>query len=406
MQTPPGDPPAADNAEHEKMSCGKQRLLSLDVFRGFTVLCMVLVDKPGSWDDLYWPLEHSQWLGWTPTDLVFPFFVFIVGASISFSIPRRVDDEGPRKYLFPQSVHWRIARRTLTLIVLGVALNESAKFAEYLFGHTDSLDLSAWRATGVLQRIAAVYLAVSILAIHVPLRGQFVLAISVLTGYAALLTLLPNPADRDGNLSPEGNVVRLVDLAHIGADHLYTRGVTEKTDPEGVLSMLPSVVTGLFGYWTGLFLKRPGANAVHSAALLAGAGVVGTTLGLLWGEWLPISKKLWTSSFVVFTAGMAMVALAGCVLTYDGFRWRFGSKALQAVGANAIFVYVASWLFEVLLDSVVLGDATAKEHLYSALFTSWITAPKLASLAWAVVTVAFWWAVALLMSQHNWRFVV
>ncbi len=376
------------------------RLASLDVFRGITILSMVLVDKPGSWDDLYWPLAHAQWLGWTPTDLVFPFFVFIVGTSLAFSL---------RKYVagaeVSPAVYGRIIRRTLMLLALGLALNHFHVLCEYLFGNSQSLELVNWRFPGVLQRIAIVYLLTSLVVLHLTVRVQVLLAITISLGYWALLAWFPDPANYLKNLSREGNLVRLIDQAVIGTNHLYTQGTVEKTDPEGLLSTLPAVVTALLGYWAGLFIQRRGVNVRTVAWLIAG-GITSVACGLMWNDLFPISKKLWTSSFVMLTGGAAIIVLAGCLLLFDVWDWRRVAKPFRIVGENAIFVYVASWLAEVLLDVVHWEGASLKEHIYEGLFTNWIHPPQLASLGFAVATVVFWWFVLWLMSSRGWKIAV
>ena len=378
----------------------QDRLASLDVFRGITILSMILVDKPGSWDDLYWPLAHAHWQGWTPTDLVFPFFVFIVGSSLAFSLRKFVagTDVSP-------AIYGRIIRRTLLLLALGLVLNHFHLLCEYVFGNSQSLELANWRFPGVLQRIAIVYLLTALIALHLTVRVQLLLAVTISLGYWALLVWLPDPTNYLKNLSPEGNLVRLIDQAVIGTHHLYTQGTVEKTDPEGLLSTLPAVVTALSGYWAGLFIQKHGVS-VRTAAWLVAGGISSVACGLMWNDLFPISKKLWTSSFVMLTSGVAIIVLAGCLLLFDVWTWRRVAKPFRIVGENAIFVYVASWLAEVLLDDVHWEGTSLKEHVYEGLFTNWIHSPQLASLGFAVATVVFWWFVLWLMSSRGWKIAV
>ena len=371
------------------------RLLSLDVFRGFTILGMILVNNPGDWGHLYWPLGHANWHGWTPTDLVFPFFLFIVGTALAYSL---------RKYRtgteISQVVYWRIARRTVVLVLLGMLLNRSSALFNYLLGIADTVDLTNWRFPGVLQRIGLVYFAVSLIVLHLGLRSQAALSAALLLGYWALFTWLPSN-DYQANLSPEGNMVRVVDRALIGESHMYTQATTEKTDPEGLLSTLPAIVTALFGYWAGLLIQRGGTNE-KTVGWLFTVGVVCIGLGLLWGTTYPINKKLWTSSFVVLTAGWAFVVLAGSLLKFDIWCWRRIGRAFEVVGVNAILVFVASSLSSVLLSVTHVGDLSTKQWLYETLFTSWISTPELSSLAYAITTVAFWWLAMWLLSIRGW----
>jgi predicted acyltransferase len=180
-----------------------------------------------------------------------------------------------------------------------------------------------------------------------------------------------------------------------------TKSLREPTDPEGLLSTLPAIVTSLFGYWTGLLIQRRGANA-NTVALVVGLGLVCFAVGWGWGHWFPISKKLWTSSFVLLTAGLAMVLLALCLLKFDVWGWRRLARPFEIVGINAIFVFVASGLLAQLLGIIRIGGTSAHGWLYSRLFTSWITDPKLASLAFALATVAIWWLILWAMSRRGW----
>ncbi len=382
---------------HSSPTCSLQpsRLLALDAFRGFTILAMIMVNNPGDWGHLYWPVSHAPWHGWTPTDLVFPFFLFIVGTALAFSL--RKFRNGAE---ISPTVYWRIARRTVLLIALGLMLNRSTALFNFLLGHADSLDFSNWRLPGVLQRIGLVYFIASLVVLHLGPRGQVVLAAVLLLGYWGLLAWLPT-SDYQANLSPEGNVVRIVDRALLGDSHMYTQGTSEKTDPEGLLSTLPAVVTALAGYWAGLFIQRRGVN-VQTVLWLLAAGAVCVLLGLLWGTALPINKKLWTSSFVVLTAGWAMVVLASSLLKFDIWGLRRLGRAFEIVGVNAILVFVASGLLAVLLSVTHVGDVSTKQWLYSNLFTSWIESPQLASLGYAMATVAFWWTAMWLLSLRGW----
>ncbi|TWU27453.1 acyltransferase family protein [Bythopirellula polymerisocia] len=376
-------------------SSSPARLLALDVFRGFTILGMILVNNPGDWGHLYWPLGHADWHGWTPTDLVFPFFLFIVGTALAYSL---------RKYRtgteISSAVYWRILRRTAVLILLGLLLNRSSAVFSFLLGNADKVDLSNWRFPGVLQRIGLVYFATSMIVLHLGVRAQAVLAVALLLGYWALLAWLPS-GDYQANLSTEGNVVRVVDRAVLGESHMWTQAKTEKTDPEGLLSTLPAIVTALLGYWAGLLIQRKGAT-VNTVGWLATAGVVCIGLGLLWGSAFPINKKIWTSSFVVLTAGWALVFLAGSLLKFDVWGWRRIGRAFEVVGVNAILVFVASGLSSVLLSVTHVGDQSTKQWLYETLFTSWINTPELSSLAYAITTVAFWWFAMWLLSLRGW----
>jgi predicted acyltransferase len=380
------DPPPAKTATG--------RLLSLDVFRGLTILAMILVNNPGQWGEKYqyWPLDHAEWHGWTPTDLIFPFFLFIVGTSLAYSLRRFRDGAN-----LNSAVYLRIIRRTATLIFLGWMPTLLLKTIAATHGQT--FDLSNLRIFGVLVRIALVYFFTSLIVLNVPLRRQVALGIVLLLGYWATLAFLPNPYDYNANLSNEGNVTVVVDRALVGDKHMYHGD--PPTEPEGFLSTFPAIVSALIGYWTGLFIQRRGVN-YRTVALLAACGLAIAALGQGWHYIFPINKKLWTSSFVLLTGGLAMIALAACLLIFDIRGWRRLARPFEVVGINAIFVFVCSGLLSILLSRVKVGDATAHAWIYHSLITSHIHDPKLASLGMALLTVAFWWFVCWLMSQLGW----
>jgi predicted acyltransferase len=383
------------------------RLLSLDAFRGLTILGMILVNNPGSWSDMYWPLGHARWHGWTPTDLIFPFFLFIVGTSLSYSLRKyrggvnTIETNPPLAPPLKGGVYWRIVRRTVVLFALGLLLNSTGMLMRYAFGQSETISFETLRYLGVLQRIALVYLIASLVVLHVGVRSQAVLATVLLLGYWALFAWLPNPENYAANLSPEHNVVQLVDRAVIGEAHMYTQARTEKTEPEGLLSTLPATVTALFGYWTGLFVQRRGADA-RTVGILIACGAVCVLVGLGWDRAFPINKKLWTGSFVLVTGGWAMILLAACLWMFDVRGWRRLARPFAIVGVNAIFVFVASGVMANLLNIVRIDGEPAKQWIYDMGFTSWIEGPKLASLAFALATVAFWWIILWAMARRGW----
>ncbi len=370
------------------------RLLSLDVFRGLTILAMILVNNPGEWGEKYqyWPVDHAPWHGWTPTDLIFPFFLFIVGTSLAYSLRRFRNGEQ-----ISPAVYWRILRRTALLIFLGwmpsLLLKTIGTF------HGQAFDLSNLRIFGVLVRIALVYFCTSLIVLHVPLRGQAALALVILLGYWATLAFLPDPHDYWKNLSNEHNVTVVVDRALVGDKHMYHGD--PPTEPEGFLSTFPAIVTALMGYWSGLFIQRRGVN-YRTVVMLALFGLVCAAIGQGWHFAFPINKKLWTSSFVLLTGGLAMLMLAGCLMKFDIWGWRRLARPFEIVGVNAIFVFVCSGLLSILLGRVHIGDVTAHAWIYHSLITSWIHDPKLASLGMAIVTVAFWWLMCWLMARLGW----
>ncbi len=398
-----------------------ERLLSLDAFRGLTVLAMVMVNNPGSWRAMYWPLRHVEWHGWSPTDLIFPFFLFIVGTSLAYSLRKYLaapgDSPGAKyegaahdKQKIDNAVYWRIVRRTALLIFFGWFPSLLFRTIDYASGASASFDLEHLRLPGVLVRIGLVYFFASLIVLHVSRRGQIVFAIVALLGYWALLGLLPNPGEYVANLTNDGNVVGLVDRTLLGLNHMYRAG--GNTDPEGLLSTLPAVVTALFGYWTGLFIQRGGLN-YRMVVTLAIAGLLLAAVGQGWHYAFPINKKLWTSSFVLLTSGLAMTGLAGCVLIFDLWGWRRSARPFAIVGMNAILVFVGSGLLSTTLNRWKIGDMNAHDWLLAkitgtttavsqSLDWAWMADPKFASLCYSLVIVAFWWIVCWVMARRGW----
>jgi predicted acyltransferase len=343
------------------------RLVSLDVFRGLTMAAMVIVNNPGDWGTVYAPLLHAEWHGWTPTDLIFPFFLFIVGVSITLS----------RK-----SASWgNILRRSAIIFALGLFL---AGFPHF--------DLASWRIPGVLQRIAVCYLiaaAAYTLTAGERQRQRIVLtAIALLlsVAYWLIMTFVPAPGGVAGDLSPEGNVGAWLDRA-LMSGHLWR----PRWDPEGLLSTLPAISTALFGVVTGLWIGSA-ENPSRKATGLLVAGAAGIAAGLLWNLVFPINKNIWTSSFVLFTAGAAALLLAACYWLIDVKGWRRWTLPFVVLGANAITLYVASGLLADTLGTIRVNDAGGREiGLGRYIFLEWfapLASPKNASLLYALANLA------------------
>ena len=248
------------------------RLVSLDAFRGLTIAGMILVNNPGSWSYVYGPLGHAPWHGWTPTDLIFPYFLFIVGVAIPFSFARRLGEGADRRALLRH-----VARRSVVIVGIGLAMRAVPDF-----------DFGSMRLYGVLQRIGLVYFFAAGAYVMLERRARWATAVVLLFGYWALMTWVPVPGYGAGDLSPEGNLAAWIDrLAMEGRLYQGT------WDPEGLLSTLPAIATSLLGIFTGEWLRsdREGKETVKGL-LLAGAALV--PLGLVWGVVFPINKNLWT----------------------------------------------------------------------------------------------------------------
>jgi predicted acyltransferase len=345
------------------------RLVSLDAFRGLTIAGMILVNNPGDWSHVYPPLLHAKWHGWTPTDLIFPFFLFIMGVSMNLSMAKRQQSSRGRIYL-------KILSRTLVLFGLGLFLNAFPAF-----------DLGALRIPGVLQRIALVYFFGALIVTHVGVKAQAGITAGLLLLYWALMALIPVPPHGAGDLSVEGNLAAHVDNALLHG-HMWR----ETWDPEGLLSTIPAIATGLLGYLAG-FLVRSRLDKPRVAGWMFLLGSGGILLGLIWDIWFPINKNLWTSSYVLFTAGAALEFLGVCYWLIDSRGWRKWAHPAVVFGMNALAVYVISGVVTELLYTINVGAGglSLRQWLYETLFASWAS-PYNASLFFAIVYVLFWWA--------------
>jgi len=356
------------------------RLVSLDAFRGLTVAAMILVNNPGSWTYVYPPLDHAPWHGWTLTDLIFPFFLFIVGAVIPFSF-------GKRKTTSKGKLYRRVLRRSAVIYMLGLLLSLFPNF-----------DLSSARFVGVLPRIAIVYLITSILVINLSRRALILVTAVLLFGYWALMAWVPVPGHGSGVLTPEGNFAAWIDSLIVPG-----RMYQGTWDPEGLVSTLPAVATALLGVLTGFWLRSNRERAEIAKGMFA-MGCLGILAGLLWNFWFPINKNLWTSSYVLFTAGAALVLLAPLYWVIDVEGHRKWARPLVAFGVNAISVFVLSGMVARLLikTQVAVGDETIllKRWIYDGFFAPWAS-PINASLAFAVVFLLMMWALVELLYQRR-----
>jgi predicted acyltransferase len=366
------------------------RLTSLDFFRGATMAAMILVNDPGN-NHAYWPLEHAAWNGWTPTDLIFPFFLFIVGVSLVFSFESRLSKGDSRTTLLRHAF-----RRAVIIFAIGLGLN-------YIEALASSTGL---RIPGVLQRIGICYLVASILFLYVRPRTRALVAAALLIGYWLLMRFVPVPGfgvpGRDMPfLHPDANLGAYLDrrfLIHLWGTNTRLYEITR--DPEGLLSTLPAIATALLGVFTGEWLRStsssqdrtPQNRTPENKALgLLIFGVIGLVLGHVWGIWFPINKKLWTSSFVLFTAGFALVCLALCYWATDIKRWRGAwTKPFLIFGRNAITAYTIAWLFAVALDAFntrVNGRMmNAQEYIFQRFFAP-LGSPSFASLLFSLAFV-------------------
>src|SRR4030088_3596350 len=309
----------------------RERLLSLDVFRGMTVAGMLLVNDPGTWSAIFPPLEHAEWNGWTPTDLIFPFFLFIVGITtyLSMSARRaRGDDDA--------ALVKQILRRGIIIYLLGFAM---AMFPFYQWGTIDSLpNATAWqriifriehvRILGVLPRIGIVYICAGLLTLKTTLKQQIIIIASLLLGYWFAMTLIPVPGENAIGAAllhtKDRNLAAYLDRLILGTNHTWVGSVT--FDPEGPMSTIPAIATAMLGVLAGRWIAQREKPLLERIAGLFAVGSFGMMIGLMWNWSFPINKNLWTSSYVVFTAGMACVSLATIMWIVDHYNIRWWTK--------------------------------------------------------------------------------
>jgi predicted acyltransferase len=357
------------------------RILSLDIFRGLTIAMMILVNNPGTWDAIYPPLEHAPWHGLTPTDLVFPFFLFIVGVSISLSLTKRKERGDNQNKLLIQ-----IARRGLFIFLIGFLL---PVFPFIDLSHGGLVDFSGIRIPGVLQRIGVVYMVTSLIFLKFNLRWQVGIGAACLLIYWFLMTVVPVPGIGAANLNPGTNLVAFVDRIFFEG-HMW-RG-TMTWDPEGLLSTIPAIATALFGVMLGHWLHAKREPATRAAWIFT-AGNIALAIGWLWALAFPLNKNLWTSSYAVFTAGLAcqFFGVIYWLVDVQGYTW--WTKPFIVFGMNAITAYAGSEFLCRILYQVQIhvhgGSVSIQEWLFRTLFLS-VLSPINASLAYAVAYVLFW----------------
>lgn len=385
----------------------RERLLALDVFRGLTIAGMLLVNDPGSWSHVYPPLRHAEWHGWTPTDLIFPYFLLIVGVTTHLSIAARRargDDEG--------AIRRQILRRGALIFLFGLLLNwfpffqwgaiagnPSPTFFDRVVERLENL-----RIMGVLQRIGLAYAAAAFLTLRTSVKQQVAIVAALLVGYWLTMTLLPVPDTgvlgavaihtRSGHLAAW--LDRLVlDWREYGlGNHLWAGSVT--WDPEGLLSTVPAIGTAMLGVMAGRWIAQPRPLAERLNGLFA-AGALGMMAGLMWNWSFPINKGIWTSSYVIFTAGMACVTLATIMWIVDVHSWRRWTKFFVIYGMNPIVAFVGSGVLARLLYSILKvsyqGERVSVVEAIYRTFVAWGLEPVNASLAFALCFVLLWFGV-------------
>jgi predicted acyltransferase len=363
-----------------------KRYLAVDVLRGLTLMFMIMVNNNGG-EQAFGAMKHAAWNGFTPTDLVFPTFLFLVGASIVFSTESRLARGVTRASLFAHTV-----RRAVIIFLLGLVVNSFPFFR-----------LSTMRFYGVLPRIALCYLVIATLYIFIrrpdgtpTVADKIGLLVACLLGYYILMRFVPVPGfGMPGHdiplLDKDGNLTAWLDRQIFSARHLYegTR------DPEGLLSTIPAFGTTLIGLLTGLFLRTSKQADSRKALSLAIAGLSGVLLGFVWNPWFPINKKLWTSSFVLYAAGWSLLALAIFWFLVQVRGWRRGTGALLVFGTNAITAYVVSELFGPGLSYVMVAPHVNVWLWVYNRIAAVISSPPFAALAYSTFYMLLCWLIVL-----------
>ena len=364
------------------MAKSSNRLVSLDIFRGLTIAFMIIVNTPGSWEYVYAPLRHAKWHGCTPTDLVFPFFLFIVGVSTFYSLKKYGNE-------FNSGSVIRILRRMLLIFAVGLFLAIFPRFVR---------DYSTLRIMGVLQRIALAYGIGAIICLTVRRDFLWIITAVILLGYWGLLALFGG-ADP---FSLESNLATKVDLAVLGANHMY-KGFGIPFDPEGLFSTIPSVATVIIGYFVGEMISKSSEGGKTVVKLLIfGAAAAG--LGYLWSMFFPINKPLWTSSYVLFTAGLAMGLLALIYLLADVLKFQKWGTFFLVLGTNAIFAYFLAgiWTRTIMYIKISSGadQITLYQWIYQKIFVP-VAGNMNGSLFFAITQVMIVWVVVLILYRKK-----
>lgn len=387
-----------------------RRLVALDAFRGATIAGMLLVNNPGSWGAIYPPLAHAEWHGWTPTDLIFPFFLFIVGITTHLSLSIRRERGASDGELVRN-----VLRRGGIIILLGLFLNSFPFYAwGTIAGNPDPTFLERvihrfeyLRFMGVLQRIGIVYIVAALLTLRTSARTQLVTIGTLLLGYWALMTLAPVPGSGLPGIlvldDPPRTMAAWFDRALLGEKHIWRS--TKTWDPEGPLSTIPAIATAMIGILYGRVLRDEARSLDARLVAMFGSGALLLVAGLCWNWVFPINKNLWTSSYVLFTAGTGAIALATTIWIVDVRAKERWLAPLVVFGMNPILAFVGSGLMARFTGSLIRvprGDGRVTLHtaIYERFYASWLD-PRNASLLYAISFVAVWYLILIVLHRRR-----
>ncbi|WP_310588980.1 acyltransferase family protein [Fibrella forsythiae] len=368
------------------------RFLSLDVFRGLTVCFMIVVNTPGAGATPFAPLNHADWHGFTPTDLVFPSFLFAVGNAMSFAM-KKVSALGTLAVL------GKVAKRTALIFLLGYLMYWFPFFRLSDSGDVLSFPIGETRIWGVLQRIGVCYGLASLMVYFFSTRTVFWLSVAFLVGYWLMLLGWGDPADP---LSLLGNAVRKLDRFMLGDDHLYHGNGGVAFDPEGLLSTLPAIVNVIIGFYAGQFVQRVGKNYESVAKLLLTAAAL-IFLALCWDMVFPINKKLWTSSFVLLTTGLDLAILATLIYAIEIRRWNRANWTQFFVipGKNPLFIYLLSEVLVIICYMIPAGDGESVQGWVGTHVFQTIAPGPVGSLLFALAFMLLCWSVGWLLDRRR-----
>ncbi len=355
------------------MSTQVNRLISLDAMRGFTIAAMILVNFPGNGDHVFAPLNHSVWNGLTATDLIAPFFLFIVGVSIAIAYTKRLKIGAPKKAMYK-----KIIVRSFKIFAVGILLNLIWDF-----------NFADMRWTGTLPRIAIVFFACAFIFLNTNWKTQVWIGISILVAYWLAMTLIPSPDLGQVMLEPGKNLAAWFDRLFLPGSMWQAgpgSGRVFQWDPEGILSTFPSIVSGIAGMLAGSLMVGNKSKEQKVIFLMVGGFFI-TIIGYLWGLSFPVNENIWTSSFVLVTSGAASMSLGACYFIVDMKGYTYGTKPGIIFGANAITVYVLGDVLAAIFYGIELGGASLNMHFFNV-FTSIGLGAKLVSMIYAILYVS------------------
>ena len=366
----------------------QQRYLALDVLRGLTIALMILVNTPGSWGSIYAPFKHSAWHGFTITDLVFPTFLFVVGNAMSFSLRKY---EGKDESLFLK----KIFKRSILIFIIGMFLNAFPFLYRNEAGDLAFNNLANIRIMGVLQRIALCYLIASLLIHYLKLKIAVVASILILFGYWLVMYIF---GDQPDPYTLTGNAALKFDFMLFRPENLY-RGFGLAFDPEGLLSTFPAVVNVVAGFMAGIFIQKSG-NTYSTVWKLVLAGIIAIILAQIWNPFFPINKAIWTSSYVLFSIGWALIIIALLILIIELWKLKGWTYFFKVFGKNPLFIFVLSGLVVMLMNIILVNSEGLKPWIYENGFLSWLTDLN-ASLVYAICYVLLMWIVGYIMDKRK-----